>query len=319
MVNCYLELNGMHQFSNDVTWGELLRRLRNGTLTEDDIDTINTRVVDENGLSLPHDIRYASYRNIDRLSINTGLFLKHLQSAPDESYIKNNCVLILSSSLKIIHGDCQYRSPSNGWETYFWENCGEGQCKPSGFSGRFDPAMLVFYNRPVLVNTNENVEKMIANGTRAFIESIHLKPDETYTMCTIDDFQVPTVRAGQILNVKLRFESPNAFSSTFEIAPKEHSFIAEVPYPGSLQSGSDNNTTQSLHMKGLQLPFICNNATTGHKLQGASVQTLFVHTCSMVGNWSYVVLSKVKTISGLFLGKPLEKRFLKVLNAIPDV
>ena len=314
MINCYLELNAMHRFSNDVMWGELLCRFHNGKLTEDDMDTINTRVVDQNGLSLPNDIRYVSYRNIDRVSINTGLFLKHLQSAPDQSYIENNCVLVLSSCLKIKEGDCQYRSPSNAWETYLWQSCGEGQCKPSGFSGRFDPAMLLFYNRPVLVNNNKNVEKMIANGTRAFLQTIHLKPDETYTMCTVDSIAVPTVRADQILKVELHFESPNATGNTFKIAPKEHTFIADVPYPRSLQTGSNQDTTQQLHMKGLQLPFICNNATTGHKLQGASVQTLFVHTRSMVENWSYVVLSRVKTISGWMVSGPRpivpEKRLL---------
>ena len=308
-VNCYLELNGMHIFSGDMAWGKLLSRFCNGELTSDDVDLLNTRVVDQNNLSLPVDLRYACFKNIDRVSINTWLFLSHVQSAPDTAYIKKNCILILSSNLQIKEGDCQYRSPSNGWEHYFWHHCGEGYCKPTSFSGRFDPAMLLFYNRPVMVTNNENVEKMIANGTRSYVRAVHLKPGESYTMCSVDSISIPTVRADQIQKVVLAFENSSSTDETFELVPKEHTFIADVPYPKSLQCGKKESRL-TLHMQGLQLPFICNNATKGHKLHGASVASLFVHTRSMVENWSHVVLSRVRTMTGLYLKKPLEKRLL---------
>jgi hypothetical protein len=48
-----------------------------------------------------------------------------------------------------------------------------------------------------------------------------------------------------------------------------------------------------------------NNATTGHKLQGCGVDNLFVHSWSYVTNWVYVMLSRVKTLDGLFLRHPL--------------
>ena len=53
-------------------------------------------------------------------------------------------------------------------------------------------------------------------------------------------------------------------------------------------------------MKATQLPVIINNATTGHKLQGSSVDSLFVHNWSYVANWVYVMLSRVRTRKGLF-------------------
>ena len=58
-------------------------------------------------------------------------------------------------------------------------------------------------------------------------------------------------------------------------------------------------------MKATQLPIIINNATAGHKLQGSGVDTLFVHNWSYVTNWPYIILSRVKTRSGLFCRKPL--------------
>ena len=64
-------------------------------------------------------------------------------------------------------------------------------------------------------------------------------------------------------------------------------------------------------MKAKQLPLLINNATTGHKLQGSGVDTLFVHSWSNVTNWVYVMLSRVKTHKGLFcrqeLGKDLRR------------
>ena len=54
-----------------------------------------------------------------------------------------------------------------------------------------------------------------------------------------------------------------------------------------------------------QIPLISNNATTGHKLQGASVDMLYVPSWSYTLNWPYVVLSRVWTLEGLFIGKAL--------------
>ena len=55
----------------------------------------------------------------------------------------------------------------------------------------------------------------------------------------------------------------------------------------------------------LQLPVNMNDATTGHKLQGMSKDELVVASWSFIPNWIYVVLSRVRTLSGLFFLKPL--------------
>ena len=54
-----------------------------------------------------------------------------------------------------------------------------------------------------------------------------------------------------------------------------------------------------------QFPVLCNHATTGHKLQGKSVKELVIAEWSKVKNWAYVVLSRVKTMSGLYLTSPI--------------
>ena len=56
-----------------------------------------------------------------------------------------------------------------------------------------------------------------------------------------------------------------------------------------------------------QLPVNCNIATTGHKLQGMSKDALIVNSWGYgFENWVYVVLSRVRTRSGLFLNKKLD-------------
>ncbi len=54
-------------------------------------------------------------------------------------------------------------------------------------------------------------------------------------------------------------------------------------------------------MKGLQFPIISNSATTGHKLQGSTVENIFANDMSYKKNWAYVVLSRVKELKGVHL------------------
>ena len=58
-------------------------------------------------------------------------------------------------------------------------------------------------------------------------------------------------------------------------------------------------------MKGTQFPIISNSATTGHKLQGCTVDEVLVNDWHYSANWAYVVLSRVKKMSGLMLKKYL--------------
>jgi hypothetical protein len=320
-LNCYLELEGTHRFADDPDWGMLLMRFRNGILTEKDVDTINERVVLNEG-DIPPDLTYATYRNVDRASINNGLFQKYCNdqiSKGDD--LESDFILVLSSDVEIRRGNGTYKKPSNQWEEHFWENCGEGDCRPLDYSGRFDPGLLLYYKRPMMVNNNLDVGNGIAKGTKAYMEKIHLKPGRTVQYTTIGPkhsrIRIPVVRASHIARIAMRHESTDVVSPVFMLEPKtKQTFFAKVPYPDSLQTGGQTSA-QLLYMRGTQLPIQCNTATTGHKLQGATIRTLFVHSWSNVRNWTYVVLSRVKTLKGLFLRRKLDKKDLPKLNDIP--
>ncbi len=80
-------------------------------------------------------------------------------------------------------------------------------------------------------------------------------------------------------------------------------------------------TVKHYHASSKKIVFECkmmqilansNDATTGHKLQGMSKDAIIVSLwptgslAVMFKNWEYVVLSRVRTLSGLYLVKPID-------------
>ena len=60
-----------------------------------------------------------------------------------------------------------------------------------------------------------------------------------------------------------------------------------------------------------QVPINASDAITGHKLQGLTKDNLIVYSWNRSTNWTYVVLSRVRTLNGLFLMKPLKLEDIK--------
>ena len=115
--------------------------------------------------------------------------------------------------------------------------------------------------------------------------------------------------ASQVSYIVLRHSNDRIRPATFSFKPKQHTFKAKILKPRELQVKGDER--EVLQMQATQLPILINNATTGHKLQGSSVDSLFVHNWSYVTNWVYVMLSRVRTRAGLFCRKPLSKDLSK--------
>jgi len=64
---------------------------------------------------------------------------------------------------------------------------------------------------------------------------------------------------------------------------------------------------------GLQHPVVSNCATTGHKLQGKTVENIMVLSWNYKTNWPYVVLSRVKTMAGLWMLQALDTDICKYI------
>ena len=62
-------------------------------------------------------------------------------------------------------------------------------------------------------------------------------------------------------------------------------------------------------VKVTELPVNCNTATTGHKLNGMSKDSLIINSWGYgFENWVYVVLSRVRTRAGLVINEKLDLR-----------
>jgi hypothetical protein len=302
-VNCFIELKGMHRFKQDPEWGELLLRFRDGNMTETDLQKINERVVNP-ATVLPEDIKYATFFNRDRDSINAALFeerCNYLYSRNPNKPITDS-IMIFSDDLQVQNSSDQYIPFINS--TSFWEKCAEDDIKMPRGSGRMDPVLKLYLRCRLMLPCNTSVKDGLANGTQATLEKVVLKPGQQ-SRCILLGGQVPVlaVHASQVSHIVLRHSNERITPPTFTVRPKLHSFRANILKPRMLQVGGKER--ELLKMKATQLPVIINNATTGHKLQGTGVDCLFVHNWSYVTNWVYVMLSRVKTRAGLFCRKPL--------------
>ena len=148
-----------------------------------------------------------------------------------------------------------------------------------------------------MINKNQSVISGIANGTKAKVIRVLLKKGCFKRTIKIGNKVITAVTANQVERIVLRHENESISPKLFTMLPQSHSFKAKVPLPDSLQPGGVKQT-HDIYMTGDQLPIISNNATTGHKLQGATVTSLLVHTATKVRNWTYVVLSRVREMQG---------------------
>ena len=291
-INSYIELNGKHRFKDDAEWGELLFRFRDGNVTKQDIDLINERIVNYT-TELPDNLRYATYFNRDRDAINAGLFEKRCREHFARYGNLDDSVIVFSDNLQRQNGSKVYEKlkDRNG----FWNNCGENDIEFSSGRGRMDPMLRLYEGLRVMLPTNNNVTLGQANGTQAFVRRLVLKPGQQFQQTMLNgDLPIRAVFASQIDFLELEHVSDRIQPSRFTLKPKEFRFRAKILKPAVFRL--KDNEREKIRMKATQLPIVVNNATTGHKLQGAGVDILFVHNWSYVTNWVYVMLSRVRTL-----------------------
>ena len=306
-VNTYIELRGRHRFRNDPAWGELLERVRLGRPSREDLELINTRVIGRDD-SMPKGIQTATHANIDRDAINTAIFEEHCNSRRNSNGSSlTGCLVVLLDDMRIKRkGEDPVPVKGRRLRRVVWKKCGESNLRRG--RGKVDPALKLYRGCPVMLTENESVRCGRANGTKARVSEVVLKTGERPEKVKVgNDTSVDCVLASQVKHVKLVHRNPDIVPREFFVEPKRMSFEACVPYPKSIS----DKKFEYVSMTGLQLGFVSDNATTGHKLQGSTLETLFVHSWHYEDNWVYVVLSRVKSLNGLFLRRPLSTDLAK--------
>jgi hypothetical protein len=145
-------------------------------------------------------------------------------------------MVIFASEIRIKVGRRTYKKKDTAWETWLFENCGEGNVDAEGFDGRVDPCLMLYYDRPVIVNTNLDVINGIANGMRAFVVKVELKRYEHACRVKMDDIELPAIRANQIKRIILKHEDENKENQYLFIEPREQKFKCKLPIPTVFQS-----------------------------------------------------------------------------------
>ena len=114
---------------------------------------------------------------------------------------------------------------------------------------------------------------------------------------------VNTVAIDDIDHIVLRFDKMHSpsFEGIFKLYPR--SKTTKVQYPCSTYPS--NKKREELAIDLVHFAAVINYATTVHKLQGKSVDNLVVVDWCRMRNWAYVVLSRVRTLSGIFLSSAL--------------
>ena len=364
-INTAIILENSHRFDNDLQFGELLKRLWLGELTEDDIDLLNTRVVGSNDVTLPNDgsdadTCYACPKNKERNAISAGVFQEHLRSGlfpcVDSNELPPDHTILIEADIQSCNSDNNSGKTrvSREIRDRILSTCGDSQCV-TGQSKKVDPCLRFYPGAHAMCNDNSKLKSdNIGNGTLCRVKCIKLKSNAPpLRWKNWDGFKVYTTSARYVEWAEFeRFpENDRIKSKKADISNLESCMTSDVSEQNisqlkkmkqelaALQCSQrfrlspktvtayvnvtlDDSVTYRTELSGVtmtQLPINMNDATTGHKLQGMSKDKLIVVSWSFIPNWIYVVLSRVRTLKGLFLLKPLPANCLEKFRVPRDL
>jgi len=122
-----------------------------------------------------------------------------------------------------------------------------------------------------MLTQNHDMPRGKANGTRAVVKQVALKSEKSPTVVTLSPGvrAWAAARAGQVDKILLHHLNDRVQPPAFNVQPKQFSFRASLPTPAALLPSEYDQDV--VRMTAMQLPFVSNSATTGHKLQGCSV------------------------------------------------
>ena len=294
-VNCYIELDGMYRFRDDMPYGYTCRRFRDGCPEPMDFVKLNGRVVTDDN-NIPQDVRAGCKTNDQREAINVANFLTHLQQHGEKQGF-----IILADNVEVR----QVGAPDKPLTNYktFWTQVGEDDCE-THMEGRFTPMLRLYPGSPLMMTRNRDVGNCLANGSQGTCAGVKLKRGRQAHYRRVNNFNVKCAYASEVDHVQWEINHDGR-TKIVKIEPVEYqSLKADFPLPEPLRH--DKLQKAKVFLRATQIPLISNNATTGHKLQGASLSDLYVPTWSYAVNWPYVLMSRVRTLNGLFLGRPLD-------------
>ena len=296
-LNQMVELEGHHRYADDPELGKAMAAARNGN-DADLRKMLTSREIQKNNLIIPQGVgaRYATFTNKKRASINANIFREYLQT-----YHHTEEGTTIPRGALIIRGTGKWGTPSLplGPEAHkkLWENCSDAHCKND--TQLADPFLSLFFGCELMVTDNIDVKHGIANGTCCQFVKAVLKHGTHIEPIQVHGRWVNSVDISNVDHIELRFDESYApkFVGTFKLQFRERAF--KVDYP--LNEALTGKKSEEINIKLTHFPIISNFATTGHKLQGKTMPNLVIAEWVTKPNWAYVVLSRVRTLDGIYL------------------
>lgn len=315
-INCAIFLDNSHRFAEDPEYGEILARMRMGEDTLEDREEINKRVISlgRNGVRPPSDdpnVCYACPTNEERNGVTAGTFQKHIKrthpTVESDDMPPDHTLMIEATIRQRVKGSRKKgRKVSQTIHDTIVTTLGDNDVRATGFQckdAKIDPLLRLHPGSHHMCITNEDLDKGRGNGTLCKCVGVKFKrgSEDRRQWKNWDGRKVWTISSEHVEYVQFEHwpNPPRNARRYFRLKPQQ--FTTTINFP----------VTQDCKMKlgnvsVTQIAVNSNIATTGHKLQGMSKDTLIVNNWNyQCANWIYVVLSRVRTRSGLYLAKPL--------------
>ena len=299
-LTCMVELQGTHRYSKCHEMKNIMPKVRQRGLTDAQRSILNSRVIDGENVKMPDLLktRFATYHNKDRAEINARVFEEYLNWYHADCSEDN-----IPKTAIVIRCDARWTNANKkltfAQQKTLFTKCSEAHCKDHK-KKYCAPLLCLFHNCWLMGVENEDVHNGIANGTTSVFKRVKFKDGKTAKPMQLHGKWVYGIDINDVDHLVCRWQDCR-FEGEFKVEPKDRTFF--VRYPIEEIGFGKKRVVTKMTMK--VFPVICNHATTGHKLQGKSVDQLVIAEWSKVKNWAYVVLSRVRTLKGLFLTKPI--------------
>lgn len=301
-VNCMVELKGTHRFRNCPIMKEIMPALHQKGLSEEHRKLLNSRVIDGKSVKFPKPdtTRVATFFNRPRSAYNRSVFRDYLRRNHSSCTPDNipKTALVIKSKLE---WGASKKALSPTFRKVLFEHCTDAQIR-NGRGEKCDPFLTLIQGCPIMGTRNEDVGNGIANGTCAVFRRAVFKPGKSAAPIQVHGKWVYGIDIDDVDHLVLEW-TDSKFEGTFRLCPTTSLFTAQFPLWD--ENGKVKRVHQSLNVTHFSL--VINYATTGHKLQGKSLDLLVIAEWSKQENWAYVVLSRVRTLAGLYLKYPIPR------------
>ncbi len=303
-INCVVELNGTHRYRKCPQLKKAMPDLHGKGMSDGTREMFNSRVVgtvDKNGnkVTLP-DIaktRVATFHNLPRAENNEMVMKTYLEKNHANCTPQNipKTAIVIKSRLE--WKSKQALSPT--FRKILFEHCNDSHFRNSR-KQMCDPFLKLIEGCPVMGTENTAVADGVANGTCALFRRAVFVPGKSAYPIKLHGHWVYAIDIEDVDHLVMEW-TDGAFKGCFKVRAKTGTYNAAFPIWD--ENGKIDRIKQSIRIT--YFPIVINYATTGHKLQGKSLDELVIAEWSTMENWAYVVLSRVRTLNGIYLMKPI--------------